>query len=346
MPSVRRRASASEAARSWPSYNPPMASAAKPVVCIVTPGTRSANNGNWRTAVRWAAMLRDRYRPIVQTAWEGEPADALVALHARRSADSIARYHDAKGASRIAVVLTGTDLYRDLPAGSAEVPRSLDLAGRIVVLQDHALASLALEWRRKATVIFQSAPLLARRKKPAGRLDAIVVGHLRAEKDPATLFEAVRRLPADLPIRIRHVGAPLDDALGREARALERSDKRYRYSGALPHGLVRSAIARAHVLVHPSVIEGGANVVVEAVTAGTPVIASRIAGNAGMLGDDYPGYFEPRDAAGLAALLVRALAEPRFAAALRRACDARRPLFRPAAEARSVRTLVAGLLAR
>ena len=45
----------------------PMGSPAKPVVCIVTPGTRSANNGNWRTAARWARMLRDRYKVIVQT---------------------------------------------------------------------------------------------------------------------------------------------------------------------------------------------------------------------------------------------------------------------------------------
>lgn len=323
-----------------------MAPLAKPVVCIVTPGTRSANNGNWRTAVRWAAMLRDRYRPIVQTAWDGERADALIALHARRSAGSIARFHEAAAGRRVALVLTGTDLYEDLPAGSREAARSLDLADHIVVLQEHALDALAAPWRKKAEVIFQSAPLLARRAKPKARLDVIAVGHLRAEKDPATLFAAVRALPAEIPIRIRHVGAPLDPGLGKQARALERADPRYRYSGALPHGLVRSAIARAHVLVHPSVVEGGANVLVEAVTAGTPVIASRIAGNTGMLGRDYPGYFEPRDATGLAALLVRALEDPRFLASLRRACDARRALFRPAAEARAVRQLASELLSR
>jgi len=245
----------------------------------------------------------------------------------------------------MAVVLTGTDLYKDLPAGSPEASHSLDIADRIVVLQEHALESLTPAWRHKADVIFQSAPLLARRAKAAGRLDAIVVGHLRAEKDPATLFAAVRALPASLPIRIRHVGAPLDADLGAAARALQRDEPRYRYSGAMPHGLVRNAIARAHVLVHPSVVEGGANVVVEAVTAGTPVIASRIAGNVGMLGEDYPAYFEPRDAAGLAALLARALEDRRFLAGLRRACDARRPLFRPAAETRAVRGVVAALLA-
>ena len=130
---------------------------AKPVVCIVTPGTRSANNGNWRTAVRWAAMLRDRCRTIVQTEWNGERADALIALHAQRSAESIARFHEAAGGRGMAVVLTGTDLYRDLAAGNREAARSLDLADRIVVLQEHALSSLTPDWRRKAEVIFQSA---------------------------------------------------------------------------------------------------------------------------------------------------------------------------------------------
>jgi len=290
-------------------------------------------------------MLRDRYRAIVQTAWDGERADALIALHARRSAESIARFHERSDGRQIAVVLTGTDLYKDLP-GSREAAASLDLADRVVVLQDDALRLLPAKWRRKAEVIFQSAPVLARRAKPGGRLDCVVVGHLREEKDPRTLFAAVRRLPRGLPIRIRHLGAPLDPALGEAARALEREDPRYRYSGALPHGLTRAAIHSAHVLVHPSVVEGGANVIVEAITAGTPVLASRISGNVGMLGRDYPGFFEPRDAAGLAKRLVRALEDPRELSCLRSSCDQRKRLFRPQAEAAAVRRLAAALLAR
>jgi hypothetical protein len=107
-------------------------------------------------------MLRDRYRVIVQTRWDAEPADALIALHARRSADSIARFHAAAAGRRMAVVLTGTDLYQDLPE-SAEAARSLDLADRIVVLQDDAQRMLAPAWRVKSEVIFQSARTLARR---------------------------------------------------------------------------------------------------------------------------------------------------------------------------------------
>ena len=289
-------------------------------------------------------MLRDRYRPIVQTAWSGEPAHALIALHARRSAGSIARFHAEAHGRRMAVVLTGTDLYRDLPA-SPEAAASLDVADRIVVLQDDALRLLAPDWRRKAEVIFQSAPILAGLAKPRGRLECVAVGHLREEKDPRTLFEAVRRLPPGLPIRIRHIGAALDPTLGELAHETQREHPRYRYSGPLPHGLTRAAIRSAHLLLHPSLVEGGANVIVEAITSGTPVIASRISGNVGMLGRGYPGLFEPRDAAALAKRLVRALEDPGDLARLRSACAKRKALFRAQAEAAAIRGLAARLLA-
>ncbi|MEO7742051.1 MAG: selenoneine biosynthesis selenosugar synthase SenB [Usitatibacter sp.] len=320
-----------------------MVSSAKPVVCIVTPGTRSANNGNWRTAARWAGMLRSRYQIILQTQWDGAPADAMIALHAKRSADSVAAFRRARPDGPIAVILTGTDLYRDLP-GNPEARRALDLAGRIVTLQEDALRMLETAWREKARVIFQSARPLARRRKAADRVHCVMVGHLRAEKDPATLFAAIARLPRELPITFRHIGAPLDPALGAAARELGARDPRYRYSGALPHGLARCAIAAAHLLVHPSRMEGGANVIVEAVTAGTPIIASRVSGNVGMLGEDYRGYFAAGDASGLAECLVEACREPGYLEALRAACARRKPLFDPRAEKKAVNALVAEML--
>jgi putative glycosyltransferase (TIGR04348 family) len=284
-------------------------------------------------------MLRDRFEVIVQSDWSGEDADALIALHARRSAGAIERFDRAARPRRIAVILSGTDLYRDWPAGSPEFAASLDRADRIVALQSEAAAQLPERWRGKAQVIYQSAEPLAPLAKPAGRLDAIAVGHLRVEKDPRTIFAAMRALPAAARIRLRHVGDALDAALGLEAANLAKDDKRYVYEGALPHDATR-------VLVHPSIMEGGANVIVEAVTAGTPVIASRMAGNVGMLGEAYPGYFEPGDASTLARLLVKALEDPAYLEDLRHACEAREPLFRPEAERAAIVTLAESLVGR
>ncbi len=311
---------------------------------IVTPGTRQANNGNWRTAQRWSRMLRTRFRVILQTAWDGEPADALIALHAHRSAESIARFRESFPEGPLAVVLTGTDLYRDLPESEA-ARRSLEMADRLVVLQSDARRYLDAAARRKCVVIHQSATRLRARPKSGDELSCVAVGHLREEKDPETLFRAVGQLAAGLPIRVLHIGAVLDARLGRSAAALARREPRYRFSGAAPHGLARAAIQRAHLLVHPSRLEGGANVIVEALMAGTPVVASRMSGNVGMLGARYAGYFEVGDARGLAALLERCQHDRRFLERLRRACEQRSALFEPREESKALVQLVRAMLA-
>jgi putative glycosyltransferase (TIGR04348 family) len=321
-----------------------MPSLAKPLVRIVTPGTREANNGNWRTAARWAAMLRGPFRVILQSAWDGGTADFLLALHARRSADCIRGFHERYPGRPIAVVLTGTDLYGDLPT-HPDVARSLDIADRIVVLQDEAPRRLVPALRRKCEVIFQSALALRPVAKANGRLDCVVVGHLRDVKDPGTVFRAVALLPRELPVRILHIGAALDPSLEKDARRLAKADPRYRWAGALPHGLTRIAIRRSHVLLHPSRLEGGANVIVEAIVSGTPVIGSRMPGNVGMLGAGYPGLFPVGDADALAHMIARAAHEHGYLKALQAACNARRALFRPNREARLLRNLTRTVLA-
>jgi glycosyltransferase involved in cell wall biosynthesis len=93
-----------------------------------------------------------------------------------------------------------------------------------------------------------------------------------------------------------------------------------------------------------SIMEGGANVVSEAVVAGVPVLASAIPGSIGLLGRDYPGYFPVGDAAALARLMRRAEEEPAFRAALERHCATRAPLFAPERERQAWRALLARLV--
>jgi glycosyltransferase involved in cell wall biosynthesis len=96
--------------------------------------------------------------------------------------------------------------------------------------------------------------------------------------------------------------------------------------------------------VHASRMEGGAHVVIEALRSGTPVLASRIDGNVGLLGEGYGGYFPPGDDAALAALLQRCREDAAMLSALRAQCDSRSALFAPEAEAAGLHGLVAGLL--
>jgi putative glycosyltransferase (TIGR04348 family) len=316
-----------------------------PVVRIVTPYGAAANNGNWRTAVRWSRLLRGRCRIIVQAGDAGVEADAdcLIALHAGRSHAAIRAWRERFRDRPLIVVLTGTDLYRDLQE-DAKVQESLRLADRVVVLQDDALRSLPPPARAKAQVVYQSAPTLVFATKSASRLNCILVGHLRPEKDPGTALRAWRFVPSDLPIRLLHVGAALDGGLAQEARAMMASEPRYRWVGAMPHPWTRQAIRRAHLLLLPSRMEGGANVVVEAVTAGTPVLASRMSGNLGMLGRQYSGYFPVGDAQALGRLLLRCRQDPAFYRRLARECRARRALFTPERERAALSRLLQGVL--
>jgi glycosyltransferase involved in cell wall biosynthesis len=91
-------------------------------------------------------------------------------------------------------------------------------------------------------------------------------------------------------------------------------------------------MARAQLMVLSSIMEGGANVVSEALVAGVPIIASRIDGTVGLLGRDYPGYFPVGDTQALSALLHRAETDSDFLAELNRHCAARASLFTPARE--------------
>lgn len=321
----------------------------RPSVVIVSPALADANNGNWQTAHRWASFLTGLARVRIVKEWPDASAEAdelMIALHARRSAPAIDAWARARGSSRLAVVLTGTDLYRDIQA-DAGAQHSLDCAARLVVLQELGVEELPPRHRAKTRVIYQSVPPRKEAAKTHSRLVALMVGHMRDVKSPQTLFEAARLLHGRDDIELRHIGRADEAVWAQRAQETAAACPNYRWLGALSHEQTRRAIQRAHALVHTSSMEGGAHVIMEAVCSGTPVIASRVAGNVGMLGADYEGYFEHGDAAGLARLLVacreaQATDDPaRFGLArLRAQCALRAPLFAPDTERRKVRELV------
>jgi putative glycosyltransferase (TIGR04348 family) len=314
-----------------------------PDIVLITPYLAAANNGNWRTAARWARLLAPRFSVAVHG-----PDDALdtlgrtrarvvIALHARRSRPAIALCKDTRPDLVRVVALTGTDLYGDLPAGDAAVAASLADADGLIVLQADALAHLPEHARGKAHVVHQSANRLAPwPHKRDDRVHCVLVAHLRREKDPVTALAAWALLPHELPATLTLVGAALDPGLAAVVTAAAAADPRIRWLGARPHGWTRQAIKRAHLLLCPSLMEGGAHVVIEAVTSGTPVLGSAMSGNIGLLGPDYPGYFPVGDAPALARLVARAQREQGFRVALAAASSARAPLFLPAREQASL----------
>lgn len=312
-------------------------------IVIVTPALADANNGNWQTARRWAQMLSATYRVRLAAEWKCGDESLMIALHARRSASAAANWRMLRAGAPLVVVLTGTDLYRDI-AIDASAQASIHGADRLVVLNELGGQALPADLRFKTRVVLQSCAARQSLTKTQRHLRALMVGHLRDEKSPQTYFAAVRRLEHRPDILLDHAGAALDPSLGAEATALMGACPRYRWLGPLSHSEARRRIQRAHVLVHPSRMEGGAHVVTEAVRSGTPVLASRIDGNVGLLGEDYGGYFAAGDSEGLAKLLERLRDEPALLVRLQKQCRVRSELFSPGRESSCLDKLVAELL--
>ena len=316
-----------------------MSSKIRPLISIVSPALAAANNGNWHTALRWSRMLAGNCRTAISTEWNGQDIAVLIALHARRSAASIDAFARAHPQRPLIVVLTGTDLYRDIRS-DASAQRSLQQATHLVVLQDQGPDELRPELRAKCRVIYQSAPRLKAGPPPKRVLRVVQVAHLRDEKDPETFMRAAARLRQRSDIRFVHIGDALDPELGAAARRTQSECPRYRWLGALPRPKTRQHIQRAHLLVSTSRMEGGAHVILEAAQSGTAVLASRIAGNVGMLGPGYAGYFDLGDDAALAGLIARARDDANFLGALREQTCARASRFEPGEEKRRLLDLI------
>lgn len=316
-----------------------MMRAVKPRVAIITPLSAQTKTGNWHTAARWARFLAPRFRVDVASRWDGTTVDCMIALHARRSAESIQKYASAHPHRPLIVALTGTDLYRDI-AHDLEAQRSLQLATQLIVLNECGPQRLPAACRPKTAVVLQSARALSPGRLPQHTFRIAVIGHLRDEKNPRLVWRMLRQLPPGLRLSIHHAGAALDAELGREAAALAAADRRYRWLGDVPRARARQIIRDSHVLLHPSIMEGGAQAVIEAITSHTAVIGSRIDGNVGLLGGDYPGLFAEGDADGARALVERAIDAPGFLAQLRAHGARRAPLFTPQRECETLLRLV------
>jgi len=290
-------------------------------------------NGNRHTALRWAAFLRAAGHAVeVSVQWSpGRSADAMLALHARRSHLSIKAFPADRP---LVVALTGTDVYRDIHE-SAEARESLELAHRLIVLQPMAARELAPPLRRKVRVVVQSSATTLRHAPVRRRFRVCVIGHLRAEKDPLRTLAALAYLP-DEDIEVVHLGAPLDEVLAGEARTGMAREPRYRWLGSVPHARALRWLASSHAMVISSRMEGGANVVCEALRIGVPVLASRIPGNVGLLGSSYAGYFPLEDERALARLIRRAAADRRFYLNLKTHIRKLRAVVAPRAEARAL----------
>ena len=303
-------------------------------ISLVTPAGKQSRAGNRTTAVRWARILQDLgHRVDISEESDGNGADMMIAVHAWRSATSIRAFSKHSPDKPLVVLLAGTDIYHFQHSHPDDTLESMDRATQLVCLHDLVHRAIPQKFGKKLRVIHQSSPPLTTPRRPSQRwFEVCVAGHLRAEKDSLRTAYAAQLAPTDSHLRVVHLGKAHDETWARDVRAEVAGNPRFIWRGEVPGWQVRRQFARSHAMVISSVMEGGANIVSEAIVCGVPVIASHIDGNIGLLGTDYEGYYPAQDETALAALLQRAENEPAFLKTLARQCRAKKPLFTEAKE--------------
>lgn len=276
-------------------------------------------------AVRRGGPIADELQRCgVPCAWPGAPASAWRALHRRPalvhghlfSADVA-----ALGAARAHGIPAVTTLHSTVEGYALSplrrrVARALYPRFDVRVAVSGAVAdSFARELAVSATVVpnavrhrvpDEAELAAARAALPAGRI-VLAVGRLIGSKGFSVAAGALARLPADVSLVVAGEG-PERDAI---AAAAAGAAGRLHFLGTRSD--VPALLACADALVLPSTVEGSPVVVVEAMQAGCPVVATRAGGLAEMLeGCPVAALAQPEVdevAAGIAGALDPARAE-------------------------------------
>lgn len=201
---------------------------------VVNPAPSDSRKGNTVTTDRWTGFLEELGVSVrVEHEYDGGDDGGMIALHARRSADSIRRFAETHPDRPLVVALTGTDLYRDLDS-SPEAQRSVERADRLILLQPEGLDRLDPRAREKARVIHQSVSLEPEPRRPEGSEDqfaCLIVAHLRPVKDPLRLAHALRDVPDSSRLHGYHLGGTLDEEVRERAESEAQRNPRFTLLG-------------------------------------------------------------------------------------------------------------------
>ena len=307
---------------------------------IVTPAPAGSLHGNRITALRWQGFLKKLGHQVrVSNHWTGKDTDLLIALHAYRSHASIVQFREKFPSRPIVLILTGTDLYRDM-ASHSEVLKSMEISDAIVILQSAALAMIPKHLQTKTHVIYQSTKPVKRKALLKKSFLISVIGHLRPEKDPFCTAKSLKHLGPESKIKVMHLGKAISPEMKSLAKAYNLELKNYQWLDELSHSETLQQLSRSHLMVISSLMEGGAHVVTEAIAIGVPVIASDIPGNRGLLGDDYPGYYPVGDEKALAKILQKTESDAAFYQSLEKHIHKRREYVQPEFELKSIKAVL------
>ena len=312
-------------------------------IAVFSPYSLTSPKGNTITAERLVSLLVNLGCSAVavdDSVAVGTP-DVLIALHATRSLCVSREYKSQRRDGQLWVYLTGTDVYV-ADQSSADLVEALSMADVIMVSQSAIVQSLAAEFRDKCAVIPASVSLPELPQVfDSNHSDSTkfgFVGHLREVKNPFLMNRAMQFCSGDLTAVT--MGATLEPVFKEQVEEWQQRDPRFRYLGNVPHAEALARLSQLDYSINSSFSEGGANAVAESIVLGTPVLASRIEGNLGLLGEEYIGYFECDNARSLADLMARVMQDPSFARKLQQQTEVLAECFLPRREQEALAELL------
>lgn len=135
----------------------------------------------------------------------------------------------------------------------------------------------------------------------------VTPGALIPRKSQALVIEALPRLPG---ARLALAGAGEDEARLKTLAARLGVADRVHFLGLVNHQVLPTVMSAADVLVLPSASEGLANVWIEGLACGTPIVIPDIGGAREVMKAPSAGRIAPRSAEGIAAAVQAILAAP------------------------------------
>lgn len=301
--------------------------------------SKNVAGGNQITADRWVEMLDSLGHQAQVCRFsvdELDRADVNIFFNAAKSAGRIVKTKIALPDRPIVVVLSGTDL-QDFRLMLPETQSAISAADALVVYEESAISRLPPQMhQRSQTVVVPHSCRIE--KLPDYQfqqgLNIIAVSHIRPEKNLDRYFLCLKHF-VDVPnLYFHHVGGTRDDQPAAEIQDVADEISNLRLHGEKSHDETLAMIRAADLLVHPSLVEGFPNVVVEAIVNGTPVALSRIDSHTTTFAGCLPGelFFDTDCGAELRDLLQTFVDDEGFRLRIGKACSAIANRFKPELE--------------
>lgn len=296
-------------------------------ICICSGYPLSSPKGNSVTAKRLEKLFQSAGYEAFAVSTEMPPqADHLVVLNAIKTAAASKYYARTYPDSMVHVMLTGTDIHRDIHQFPELADEVFQVASSLIVAHPECIDEVPEQWRRKLRVIYPSVELPEIPQfVPYTSPTFTCLGHLREVKNPHLMFNALQLLNEE--VKAVSLGDALEEKEGDIARANMEADARYQWLSGVDRPQALERMKQSIATINSSFLEGGSNVIVEAISLGVPVLASDIAGNRGLLGESYGGLFPSNDVKALAGLMKKCLTDKLFRGLLLEQLQIQRKLF-------------------